>query len=521
MSVLASLSSRGKAILAGCALAFVVVAVLLVKMASAPSYTEVMAGLDPAQTGKITAALDAKGIAYELRSNGTALAVEKAQVGPARIALATQGLNASGNAQPGFELLDKQKLGASSFQQQIAYQRALEGSIANTIGQIDGVSGAKVSLTLPKDQLFADEQKPATAAVLLGGSASTVEPGAVRGIANLVASSVQGLKASAVTITDGSGQMLWPQGDGGDGSDAGASKPAAEARYDAQLAASLDAMLVNTLGPGKAHVVVHSDLNVDRTTQDKLQYAKKGVPLKATADTETLKGSGTSAKGGAAGTASNIPAYAATGGGAGGKSDYKHTTKSTDFGVDKTVSHTLVAPGTVNKLDVAVLVDNKAVPLKSPALASLTSAVSAAAGIQKGRDTLAVTPVAFASQPAAAAAAGPLPAGLMGYVKTALIALAALAFLFFVTRHLRKRESDAFAHEPSWLRQLELPAGGAGVLAAGGSAPTERLATYDSQAAARALFQHDPKAMALEELVKSEPEKVALQLRSWITEDGA
>ena len=110
------------------------------------------------------------------------------------MALAAKGL--SGTAQPGFELLDKQKLGASSFQQQVAYQRALEGQIAQTIGQIDGVSGAQVQLTMPQDQLFADEQKPATAAVLLGGGASTLDGSAVRGIANLVASSVPNLKTA-------------------------------------------------------------------------------------------------------------------------------------------------------------------------------------------------------------------------------------------------------------------------------------------------------------------------------------
>src|SRR2546423_1057158 len=99
----------------------------------------------------------------------------------------------------------------------VAVQRALETQIAQTIGQVDGVSGATVQLTMPQEQLFADQQKPATASVLLGGGPSTVEPGAVRGIANLVASAVPNLKASSVTITDGSGQMLWPTGDSANG----------------------------------------------------------------------------------------------------------------------------------------------------------------------------------------------------------------------------------------------------------------------------------------------------------------
>jgi flagellar M-ring protein FliF len=525
MQLLQSLSTRGKITLAGCALAFVVVAMLLVRMASAPSYTQIMAGLDPAQTGKISAALDSKGIKYEIRSNGTQVAVDKGQVGAARIALAEQGLN-SARQQPGFELLDKQKLGASNFQQQVAYQRALEGQIANTIGQIDGVSGAQVSLTLPKDQLFADQQQPATAAVLLGGGASTLEPGAVRGIANLVASSVQGLKTANVTITDGSGSMLWPAGDGTGTDGTATSKQAAQARYDQSLSSSINAMLASTLGAGKAQVQVTSDLNVDQATQDKLQYAKNGVPLTTTKKTETLTGSG-GGSGGAAGTGTNIPSYAQSAAGANGKSNYKSTDGTTTFGVDKTVTRTKIAPGQVNKLSVAVLVDPSALvdaagkPLTGAAasqqLATIKQAVGAAAGIQTGRDQLVVTAVPFAKAAAPAASAGPIPAGMLGYVKNGLMALGALLFLFFVTRFLRKREAGAFADEPSWLRELDIGPRPALAAASGGGAGQER---FDPEAAAREIFKSDPKAVALDELVKSEPDKVAQQLRTWITEDG-
>src|SRR4029079_10661720 len=121
----------------------------------------------------------------------------------ARIALAEKGL--PGKGQPGFELFDKQKLGASAFQQKVTYQRGLEGQIASTIGQIQGVSGAQVSLVLPEDQLFSQDQTPATAAVPLSGSRTSLDPSAVRGIASLVFSSVKGLTPANVSITDASG----------------------------------------------------------------------------------------------------------------------------------------------------------------------------------------------------------------------------------------------------------------------------------------------------------------------------
>lgn len=523
LQLLTSMSTKGKVILAGCALAFLATCVLLLKMASAPSYVEVMAGVDPAQTGKITAVLDQRGIGYEIRSNGTAIAVDRGQTGAARMALAEGGVTGVAK-QPGFELLDKQKLGASNFQQQVAYQRALEGQIANTIGQIDGVGSAQVSLTLPKDQLFADETQPATAAVLLGSSADSVDPAAIRGIANLVSSSVQGLKTQNVTITDAAGTMLWPTGDSAGGTEM-SSKPAAEARYNAQLEASLNAMLTSTLGPNKAHVQVHSDLNVDRSTQERLQYAKTGVPLKTVAETETMRGTG-GAGGGAAGTATNIPSYAQSrGGGSTSTSNYSHKTSNTDFGVDKTVTRTQVAPGAVNRLDVALVLDKAAATtLGAAGLRQLQAAVASAAGVQRQRgDTLAVSQVAFAKQPAATppAAASPIPAGLMGYAKTALLGLAALIFLFFVSRHLRKRQSGAFAEEPSWLRQLSEPAQAA--LPAGPPIEEEEkhvLEEFDAQAAAKKIFANDPRAIALEEIVEREPEKIAQHLRTWITEDA-
>src|SRR5919205_324847 len=288
--LLANTTPKGKAVMAASVVGVLVLMLVMFKVASAPSYTTMLTGLDPAETGKITAALDTSGVGYEIKNNGTALSVVKGQVARARIALAEKGL--PGKGQPGFELFDKQKLGASDFQQKVTYQRALEGQIASTIGQIQGVSGAQVSLVLPEDQLFSEEQSPATAAVLLSGSSSGLDPSAVRGIASLVSSSVKGLKPQNVSITDSTGQLLWPNSEASAANGGAVNKLTAQSRFNTSLQGSLDAMLAQTLGPGKAHVQVSSDLNVDQSTLDKLTYAKKGVPLKQTNETEKLKGGG-------------------------------------------------------------------------------------------------------------------------------------------------------------------------------------------------------------------------------------
>src|SRR3954467_8184142 len=432
-TLLANTTPKGKAVLAASALGIVAALLLMAKLASAPSYTTMLTGLDPAETGKITSALDSSGVGYELKNNGTALAVDKGKVAQARIALAEQGLPAKG--QPGFELFDKQKLGASDFQQKVTYQRALEGQIATTIGQVQGVGGATVSLVLPEDQLFSEDQTPATAAVLLNGPSSNLDPSAVRGIASLVSSSVKGLKPQNVSITDASGQLMWPNADSS-ANGGGGNKLTAQTRYNASLQGSLDAMLAQTLGPGKAHVQVASDLNVDQSTLDKLTYAKKGVPLKTTDETERLRGGGAGASG-AAGSASNLPSYAASGAG-GSNSNYQRKSTQTDFGVAKTVQRTKVAPGQVNRLSVGLVVDKSVPPAQ---VAQLKNAVSAAAGIDAKRgDILNVSQVAFATPATPAPAAGPLGGGILDYAKYGAAGLGLVGFLFFVLRQLKGRE---------------------------------------------------------------------------------
>src|SRR3954449_11906838 len=338
---LLALPAKTKAILGVSFVAILAIAFIMLKVATAPSYSLIASGIDPSQTAKITAALDEQGIAYELRNNGTALAVTKTSMAQARIALAGAGVQATGGEQPGYELLDQSKLGASQFQQQVTYQRALEGEIAKSLREVSGVTNPTVQLVMPQDDLFQDQATPATAAVILGNSADTLGPGAVKGMASLVSSSVKGLKSENVTITDSTGQVLWPSQDGA-GASGDTSKVAADARYNAQVENSINAMLSATLGPGKAQVKVNADLNVDDTTQKERTYAAKGTPITQSSSTEQMKGSSASA-GGKAGTGSNVPTYANGSAGAAGSGNYTNKKVDTTFGVNKKVTDTKLA----------------------------------------------------------------------------------------------------------------------------------------------------------------------------------
>jgi flagellar M-ring protein FliF len=501
------LTPRGWMIAGGVAVAAILFIYLFVHTVSQPSYSTLVSGVEPSQTGKITSTLSAQGISYELQNNGTAVAVQANETSKARVALA--GANLLGNTQPGFSLFEKQSIGESNFQQQVTYQRALQGQLEETINSVQGVSGAQVELVLPssQNQIFGESQSTSSAAVLLSGT-SSLDASSVRGIAQLVTSSVPGLQLSKVTITDASGQLLWPAAGGASGM-GGSEVQEAQQRYDQSMEASLDAMLAQTLGVGKAQVLVYANMNVNKTSKEALEYGKTGTPTQQSKEIETLTGSGTGA-GGVTGTA-NLTAAAT---GAGGKSNFKHETTTSTLGVNKTVTHTTVAPGAVESQHVSVLLD-KSVP--AAALPAIREAVTNAAGVQTKRgDTISIGQVAFAKTTAAAPASSPLSAA-----KYVLLGLGAMIFLFFTTRSLRKRERETI-DEPVWLRELETPMR----LSELERETTPRTAVMASVGPSRSggsANGHDSDGedsirRQVEQLVDSNPDRVAQQLRSWMQE---
>jgi flagellar M-ring protein FliF len=503
------LTPRGWLIAGAAAVAAILFVYLFVHTVSQPSYTTIVSGVQPSETDKMTSALSAQGISYELQSNGTAIAVQANQSSKARVALA--GANLLGNTQPGFkQLFEKQNLGESNFQQQVTYQRALQGQLDETIDSVQGVSGAQVELVLPssQNQIFGENQSASSAAVLLSGT-SALDQGSVRGIAQLVASSVPGLQLNKVTITDASGELLWPAAAGGAGGSGGEVQEA-EQRYDQSMEASLDAMLTQTLGPGKAQVLVYANMNVNQTTKESLEYGKAGTPTQQSKTIETLTGNGTGA-GGVTGTA-NLTAAAS---GTSGKSSYKHESTSSSLGVSKTVTHSTVAPGTVETQHVSVLLD-KSVP--ASALPAIREAVTNAAGIQTKRgDTISIGQVEFAKATAAAAASSPL-----SDAKYVLLGLGAILFLFFTTRSLRKREKDTI-EEPVWLRELEAPMRLSELERQTSARPAPAMAAAAPSGGGGSANGHGDDGGGsireqVEQLVDTHPDRVAQQLRSWMQE---
>jgi flagellar M-ring protein FliF len=496
-----SLELRSQIALVASALAVLATGYFLFNLASKPSYAVVASGLTATEGGDVANALESAGIAYELRDGGSAVAVRSSDVTRARVQLAQDNLPNGGH--DGFELFDSKSLGSTDFEQKVKYQRALEGEIARTIESVDGVRSAQVQLVLPKQTLFLDEGSKASAAVLLQ-SGGMLDGAAISGIARLVSSSVEGLKADDVTITDETGSLLWPSATAGAGTSA--SRLQAEQQYSNAVSAQIDAMLASTLGANKAFARVHADLDLDQQTIESVTYGKQGTKLTNSTDVETLDGKGGTAQTPASGTTANV-GVAGAASAAGGTSKYSHKKGDTTFGVDKTVESKVIVPGTVQRLSIALVVD-KSVPQAQ--VASLQDAVSALAGVDAKRgDTISLARVAFGKQETVAAAKpGPLDAagGPLGVAKWVGLVLGALLFLFFVRRGLKRREGVAIGLEPTWLREITE------------SRPLAELEAgrTDINLSTEARRQHV--AEQVEEIVRRQPETVANQVTQWMRE---
>ena len=232
------------------------------------------------------------------------------------------------------------------------------------------------------------------------------------------------------------------------------------------------------------------------------------MPLKTVKETEKLNGGGATT-GGAAGTGANIPTYSAGSAAGGSNSNYSRSSGTTDWGVDKKVDHTEVAPGAINKLHVALLVDKSVSPAD---FAAIQKAVSSAAGIDTTRgDVMQAAQVPFAK--VAAPKTGPVPTSMLGPLKWvgARPRHAALPLLHD-PRATQARGRGARRPVVADRDRGARLAGSARAADAG----HERAAAPHDQLPPRAP---DTNLQAIDQLMEREPERVAAQVKQWMAED--
>jgi flagellar M-ring protein FliF len=374
--------------------------------AMAPLFTEL--SLD--DSARIVKELDAQGINFELRADGSTILVPKPDVTRLRMKLAESGMPRGGSV--GYEIFDKSDaLGTTSFVQNVNHLRALEGELARTIRSIDRVASARVHLVIPERQLFArDKQDPSAAIVLkLRG---TLDQSQVRAIRHLIASAVRGLKPEKISIVDERGKLL-ADGSGNEGDPVASGLEDRHAAYEKRLKDQVESIISNVVGPGRARVQVSADIDYSRIQQTSDTYDPESRVARSTQSREETSGTASSDQGVTVGneipnaTARGLPPQNPA---PVQRDQSKKTEEIVNYEISRTTRSETIEAGRVKRISVAVLVDGSYVksdkgdmtyqPRSKEELDRIAALVKSAIGFEQKRgDQVEVVNLRFADSP--------------------------------------------------------------------------------------------------------------------------
>jgi len=355
------------------------------------------ANLDPEDARQTGLILTQAQIPFQLTADGAGIQVAAAQLNKARLATAAKGGVKSGRL--GFEIFDKPNWVGSEFDEQVNYQRALEGELEHTVGSLSDVESARVHLVLPHDSLFRDQERPAKASVVIKLRHRSLADGEPEAIRNLVASAVDGLAPERVVLVDAAGHLpLGPK-------TADAMRLSAEEALEEKLIATLEPVT----GEGNVRASVTLDYDPAATDETEESYDPDQTVTLSMQRTEQTTGAQPVAAG-VPGTASNapntqaLPVYPRQ-----STPPESAKTESGTYGASKTVRHVIENPGRVRRLTAAILVNDRLTQAASKGkgpvwqsrsadeLRNLTALAQAAVGFETARgDMLTVQDLAFA-----------------------------------------------------------------------------------------------------------------------------
>lgn len=494
--------------------AVLLAAFMAFRWASTPSYAPLFSGLSSEDASSVVEELDAAGTPYEIADGGGTIMVPDDVVHKTRITLSGEGIPSSSSE--GYSILDKQGVAASDFKEQTDYKRAMEGELTNTIESLDSIDVATVHLALPEKVVFAAEQQPATASVLVKPRTGEQLPeDQVQAIVHLVASSVDGLKPDKVTVTDSSGQVL-STSDGSAQAGSGSQLKQVD-QFQTNMQTRVQAMLDRVLGPGNSTVQVTANLDFDKSVSETTRYFRaNNIPaLSESTKTETYQGTG--GDGGSTGVVGPDGQMedTVTGGGANGNGSYTKNERTSDNAIDKTVEQREQAPGGVESLHVGVVLDSA--NQGAATTAQVNDLIAAAIGTDEDRgDTIEVSSMAFdrtsedaAAQALADAAAAERWDRIWDTAKTAgVVVLVAIVVLIFWLRS-RRNARDRKEAADNLVEQLRRDQAAADATAV--SPAVEVMASEEELEAERMREE-------IADLVEKQPEDVANLLRGWLVE---
>lgn len=228
-----------------------------------PSYSVLFSNLTEEDASKVVEHLNSQKILFNLKNNGHTIEVQEDKVYETRLQLAGKGIPSSGIV--GYEIFDKTTMGMSEFMQKLNFKRAIEGELARTISQQEGITGARVHIVVPQRSLFRNEEKEASASIVLKMKNGFELPKEnINAIINLVASSVEGLSRNKVTLIDTQGNLLSKESDDNDMGFTTSRQYEIKQNVEKYLATKAQTILDNVLGYGNALVQVNADLDFDQ-----------------------------------------------------------------------------------------------------------------------------------------------------------------------------------------------------------------------------------------------------------------
>ncbi|HCR4027165.1 flagellar basal-body MS-ring/collar protein FliF [Morganella morganii] len=358
---------------AGAAAIAVIVALFL--WMRSPDYRVLLSNLSAKDGGDIVSQLTQMNMPYQLADNGSAILVPADRVHELRLKLAQAGLPKGGNT--GFELLDKEQFGISQFSEQVNYQRALEGELSRTIESLSPVQTARVHLAIPKPTLFVREQKSPTASVTVGllpGRA--LDEGQISAIVHMVSGSVSGLTSSNVIIVDQTGRLL-TNNDNSQQS-VSTSQMRLTQETEARLKQRIEDLLAPLVGRANVQAQVTAQVDYSKVEQTAEEYKPNQQPDSAAVRSRQSSQSQQNSNGGPGGVPgalSNQPVSAPAAPVETAKADTKdnknaspadnksnsninsQSDETTNYEVDRKISHTQRQIGVVDRLSVAVIIN--------------------------------------------------------------------------------------------------------------------------------------------------------------------
>ncbi|MGH8548226.1 MAG: flagellar basal-body MS-ring/collar protein FliF [Methylococcales bacterium] len=524
------------------ALAFsVAIGVAAVLWSRSPDYSLLYGSVADKDVPEVLAALESLNIDYKVESSSGAILVPDEEIHEVRLKLAAQGLPKTDSM--GFELLQKQsEFGTSQSLEAARFHHALENEIARTVASIQNLKSVRVHLALPQQSVFVRQRKKPSASILVNLYAGrTLEKSQVEAIVHLVASSVPQLEPGQVTVVDQRGRLL----NSLETSDE-LSLSSKHFEYRKQVEEHLIERAENILSPlvGENGLRIQATADIDFTATERTEEQfNPDLPALRSEQTNEESNQSPGAQG-IPGALSNQPPAAGTApeqiaaaNPAEKNSEARNSAKSAtrNYELDKTISHTRLAPGIVMRLSVAVIIDDRAVlqedgsvvkkPYSEEEINRFTELVKQAVGFDVARgDQVAVTNSAFREQQVPEALPD-APIWEQSWLKSLLKQLAAaavVAFLLFgvlrpAMRSLTGRDERSVNGAAAAIPAL--PASGSGAAEAHGGT-RQALEQNEDPLLLEAPQSYEKRLEFARKMVDDDPKRVAQVLKNWVASDG-